>query len=110
MQSPVMPAWLKSVPFHAVVTLWQALHSAMVGMCFGPLPIACTLLWHVLQVPITFMWLNFASGFQPKGVWHCAQSFAEVMWFVGFALAPKREPGEWQEKQSCGVPLKMPPT
>ena len=51
-----------------------------------------------------------ATGFQPAAVWHAAQSLLDRMCVVGFAVAPIREPVMWQDTQSCGVPLKIPPT
>lgn len=43
-------------------------------------------------------------------MWQLAQSSFETMWVTGFAVAPVRDPGEWQAAQSWGVPLKTPPT
>ncbi len=31
------------------------------------------------------------------------------MWLVGFVVARNLEPAVWQEAQSCGVPLNIPP-
>jgi hypothetical protein len=49
-QPLVTPVWLKWVGLQASV-VWQVSHSAVVTMCAVGLPVACTPLWQVLQVP-----------------------------------------------------------
>jgi hypothetical protein len=52
-QLAVNPACVKPVAGTQAVVAWQLLHSAVVWMCVGPLPVAVVPLWQFVHEPIS---------------------------------------------------------
>ena len=75
-------------------------------MWLGGLPGACAPLWQDAQLPSVCSWSKRVAGDHVEVEWQAAHRSPLRMWPAGFGVAPMRDPGEWQEKQSRGVPLK----